>query len=150
MAKEKARAHIRFGQVSKKRKVDDRDEVTATSTKTSSGNSSSSSSSSSSESESKDAVPEPVESKPATVETADIDQPPKKRRNRLEKKHRDKIQALEAAGVEVGEAEIAEIRKKKPNNKKRRKQREQQLTEGGGDAAEEGRAIRRIPLRSDI
>jgi len=139
MAKEKARAHIRFGQVSKKRKVDDRDEVPATSTKASSRNSSSSSSSSSSsESESKDAVPEPVESKPAAEETANIDQPPKKRRSRLEKKHRDKIQAPKTASVEFGEAEIAEIRKKKPNSKKRRKQQEQQPTEGGGDAAEEG------------
>jgi len=143
MAKEKARAHIRFEQVSKKRKVDDRDEVPATSTKTSSSSSSSSISSSSSESESEDPVPELVESNPATAETAEIDQPPKKKRKRMTKSQRDQIKAARAAGIEVGAAEIANITKKKPKSKKKN---QKQPLEDGGDAVEEGCVTRHSPL----
>lgn len=141
MAKEKARAHIRFEQVSKKRKVDDRDEVPATSTKTSS--SSTSSNSSSSEPESEDPVPEPVESNPATAETAEIDQPPKKKRKRMTKAQRDQIKAARAAGIEVEPAEITNITKKRSKSKKKS---QKQPLEDGGDAVEEGCVNRHNPL----
>lgn len=146
MAKEKARAHVRFDQVTKKRKVDDRDERPHTSSKSSS--SSSTSSSSSSESESEDAVPEPVETESVTPETAEAEKPLKEKRNRMEKRDRDEIQKAKAAGVEVGASKVADLTQKKSKSKKRRKKEQQQPAKDGAGAAEEGSGIHHYSLTS--